>query len=109
MQTSIGLDDELDVPGERQRDVKDISQVCSMNNWVDIDAFDEKRKYIWRKIISFVLYGITVMLFIHLCRDNSTCLSGTQRSLEQTENFWNHQQNVGVNGNHGSKYDYLQR
>lgn len=56
MQTSIGLDDELDVPGERQRDVKDISQVCSMNNWVDIDAFDKKRKYIWRKIICFVWY-----------------------------------------------------
>ena len=43
MQRSIALDDELDVPVERQGDVKDIAQVCSMNSWVDIDAFDEKR------------------------------------------------------------------
>lgn len=44
IQRSIGLDDEMVVPSERQRDLKDIFQV-SVNNWIDVDAFDQKRKY----------------------------------------------------------------
>lgn len=54
MQRYTGLNDELEVLSERQRGVKEISQICSMNNWVN-DEFDDKRKYIWRKVISSVL------------------------------------------------------
>lgn len=36
MQRSIGLDDKLDIPRERQGNVEAICWVCSMNNWEDI-------------------------------------------------------------------------